>query len=56
MEDYEYDDEYLAYVDEMEALADSLACGICDGRGHGYPGGRPCPLEDRSWVWGRDDN
>lgn len=21
-------------------------CSICDGLGHGYPGGRPCPLED----------
>lgn len=24
-------------------------CSICDGLGHGYPGGRPCPLEDRGW-------
>lgn len=22
-------------------------CSICDGLGHGYPGGGPCPLEDR---------
>ena len=21
-------------------------CSICDGVGHGYPGGGPCPLED----------
>jgi hypothetical protein len=20
-------------------------CSICDGLGHGYPGGPPCPLE-----------
>lgn len=29
-------------------------CSICDGLGHGYPGGRPCPLEERgaedSWM------
>lgn len=24
-------------------------CSICDGLGHGYPGGGPCPLEDRGW-------
>lgn len=23
------------------------SCSICDGLGHGYPGGRPCPLEER---------
>lgn len=23
------------------------SCSICDGLGHGYPGGGPCPLEDR---------
>jgi hypothetical protein len=28
-------------------------CSICDGLGHGYPGGAPCPLEDRGW--GDDD-
>lgn len=22
-------------------------CSICDGLGHGYPGGPPCPLEER---------
>lgn len=22
-------------------------CSICDGLGHGYPGGPPCPLEQR---------
>lgn len=24
-------------------------CSICDGLGHGYPGGAPCPLEDRGY-------
>lgn len=24
-------------------------CSICDAMGHGYPGGGPCPLEDRGW-------
>lgn len=27
------------------------ACSICDGLGHGYPGGGPCPLEET----GEDD-
>lgn len=26
------------------------SCSICDGLGHGYPGGRPCPLEERGWM------
>lgn len=25
-------------------------CSICDGLGHGYPGGMPCPIEDRD-AW-----
>lgn len=24
-------------------------CSICDALGHGFPGGGPCPLEDRGW-------
>jgi hypothetical protein len=24
---------------------ESPCCSICDGLGHGYPGGPPCPLE-----------
>ncbi len=27
------------------------SCSICDGLGHGYPGGGPCPLEET----GEDD-
>jgi hypothetical protein len=30
-------------------------CTICDAIGHGYPGGGPCPLEDRGYdtdgIW-----
>jgi hypothetical protein len=25
-------------------------CGLCDAVGHGYPGGGPCPLEERGWM------
>ena len=33
---------------EAEAYAyEARCCSICDGVGHGYPGGGPCPLEDR---------
>jgi hypothetical protein len=24
-------------------------CSLCDAVGHGYPGGGPCPLEERGW-------
>lgn len=24
-------------------------CSICDGLGHGYPGGAPCPLESADY-------
>lgn len=33
------------YVDAWEAAHDQPTCFICDGIGHGYPGGGPCPLE-----------
>lgn len=26
---------------------DLPTCRLCDGVGHGYPGGGPCPLEER---------
>jgi len=26
--------------------AEPRCCSICDGMGHGYPGGGPCPLEN----------
>jgi hypothetical protein len=25
-------------------------CSLCDALGHGYPGGGPCPLEERGWM------
>lgn len=28
-----------------EANTEGPCCSICDGLGHGYPGGPPCPLE-----------
>ncbi len=31
------------------------SCSICDGLGHGFPGGGPCPLEDRGWADALDD-
>ena len=46
----------IAQLDEEFLLLDSRApiedvegptCSICDGVGHGYPGGAPCPLEMR---------
>lgn len=30
-------------------------CSICDGLGHGYPGGGPCPLEERGYDAARQD-
>jgi|SRR5215469_5142131 len=32
-------------------------CSICDGLGHGYPGGPPCPLEegDRWYVGSQEE-
>mgnify|MGYP000911033681 CR=1 FL=1 len=32
---------------EVEDYYEGPTCSICDGVGHGYPGGRPCPLEER---------
>ena len=30
-------------------------CSLCDAVGHGYPGGGPCPLEERGyWEAERD--
>lgn len=31
----------LVYDNDLEGPT----CSICDGLGHGYPGGGPCPLE-----------
>ena len=40
-----------AAYDEYEGLC----CLICDGLGHGYPGGGPCPLEERGYEDARRD-
>lgn len=34
---------------------DGPTCSICDGLGHGYVGGPPCPLEDNAWDDGFDE-
>lgn len=33
--------------DFPEDFYEPPSCSICDGLGHGYPGGPPCPLEMR---------
>jgi len=39
---------------EWEWWDEGPVCSICDGSGHGYPGGPPCPLEERGWDDGFD--
>lgn len=39
------DDEDLDGWDDDAEPAEGPRCSICDGLGHGYPGGGPCPLE-----------
>jgi hypothetical protein len=36
-------------MEDTEEQQEGPCCSICDGLGHGYPGGRPCPLEERGW-------
>lgn len=38
-----------------DPLYDAPTCSICDGVGHGYPGGGPCPLEEQGWAAARWD-
>lgn len=45
--------DFAAGINEPDYEGPS--CSICDGLGHGYPGGRPCPLEDRGWADAMDD-
>lgn len=40
-------DDDLADLDEHY---EGPTCSLCDGLGHGYPGGGPCPLEERGWA------
>lgn len=35
--------QYDAYLSEVR----QGHCSICDGLGHGFPGGGPCPLEEQ---------
>ncbi|GEM_PF-2676805 len=35
------------HPDHTVTIIATEARAICDGLGHGYPGGGPCPLEDR---------
>jgi hypothetical protein len=37
-------EDYIAYEGGLRH------CSICDGVGHGYPGGGPCPLEETGWM------
>jgi hypothetical protein len=39
--------ELLAELASYEA--EGPFCSICDGSGHGYPGGPPCPLEETGY-------
>lgn len=43
----EEENSYLANL--VDAWDEGPTCSLCDGLGHGYPGGGPCPLEDRGW-------
>lgn len=36
---------------DYENFLAERTCSICDGLGHGYPGGGPCPLEVSPVVW-----
>lgn len=31
------------------------SCSLCDALGHGYPGGGPCPLEERGYWDAEED-
>ena len=42
------DEEVEMFLQEQEHYENEPpCCSICDGMGHGYPGGGPCPLEER---------
>ena len=36
-------------ADVDEQVIEGPTCSICDGLGHGYPGGPPCPLEQADY-------
>jgi hypothetical protein len=39
----------------VQVFDEGPSCSICDGLGHGYPGGAPCPLEERGYWEARAD-
>lgn len=38
---------FILTPDQLDDQHEGPTCSLCDGLGHGYPGGGPCPLEDR---------
>ena len=48
------DEKGLAHFDCGQEWDEGPTCSLCDGLGHGYPGGPPCPLEERGWDDGFD--
>lgn len=40
---------------EDDQEVEGPCCSICDGLGHGYPGGGPCPLEEGGYWEARAD-
>lgn len=42
-----HDGRMTCQADDDEQQPEGPTCSICDGLGHGYPGGPPCPLEER---------
>jgi hypothetical protein len=49
------DEEGNVEWDWIDQEEEGPACSICDALGHGYPGGGPCPLEERAWDDGFDE-
>jgi hypothetical protein len=56
--DYYTDEVVFVVISEEYAEYDDVpCCSICDGAGHGYPGGGPCPLEVSDLVrWETDED
>lgn len=45
------------FTTEAEGYDEGPSCSICDGLGHGYPGGPPCPLEvNEQQRWETDED
>jgi hypothetical protein len=41
---------------DWDGFVEGPTCSICDGLGHGYPGGGPCPIEDDPHYDDRGDH